>query len=200
MPIDPSNMVRSIAEYAVWEHTARPWQEKSNDIPVVPVINRHTPLLAVVWSVPDNRGEDMDLTNSATTSRVVFVLSAVSQVRKNVARMTKHLHDSVSFNSELIRRDAEDKGQIHLNEYELEYNESYIQDNEEFTAHGIPTPVEIFSNTEAQEFGKVRMTSCYAESMMIFYDPTLDVWKGSVTFIADMFEVPEGFPDLLREI
>ena len=183
-------MIRQVAEYAVWEHDGRPWPDKSHGIPVVPVITRHTPLLAVVYSEVDNDPEDRDLEGSAL-NRVVFTLTAVSQVHKTAARMADHLHNAISFNTDLFQIPAEDIGSVHLNEFDIEFDESYIQDGEEYEARGLPRVGEIETQSEPQEFGNVRMDSCYAERRSLFYDPGLDVWKGSITFIADMYDITE---------
>ena len=198
--MDPTRMVQQIAEYAVWEHADRPWPDKSAGISVVPIISRSTSLLAVLWGEVDNRSEDMDIFSGSATQRVVFTLTAVSQSRKTVARMASHLYNAISFNTELIRRDAVDTGNVHYNEHEIEFRSVFIQDGIPLTDMGYPDVSEILTATVPQEFGTIRMDACYAESRRIWYDPTLDVWKSAVTFIADMYEIPENDDRFLREI
>lgn len=200
MAVDPSFMIQQIAEYAVWDHPERPWPDKAGNIPVVPVITRHTPLLAVVWSEVDNRAEDQDIWAGSGTQRVVFSLTAVSQARKTAARMARHLFNAISFNSDLIRLTAEDDSEIHFNEHELEFDQSYIQDGIRIYGGGLPEITEIQTVSEPQSFGSVRMSACYAESRTLMYDPSLDVWKGSIVFIADMYELGEDGIDYIREI
>ena len=199
MAVDPSAMIQQIAEYAVWEHPNRPWPERAYTIPVVPVISRHTRLLAVVYHETDNRAEDQDLDHGSGTQRVVFTLTPVSQSRKNVSRMAAHLFDAISFNSELIHRDATDREEIHIPSHLIEYSQILEEDGARITGV-LPEVVEIPSMTTPREFGTVRMDSCYAESRQVFYDPSLDVWKGPVVFIADMYEVDLDDPHYLREI
>ena len=199
MATDPTYMIRQVAEYAVWEHPDRPWPDRSMQIPVVPVISRHTSLMAVVYSETDNRAEDQDLASGSATSRVVFTLTAVSQSRKNVSRMAAHLFDAINFNSELIRRDATDTQEISIPHFETEYERILNEDGARITGV-LPEVREVMSTTAPLEFGTVRMDACYAESRQVFYDPSLDVWKGAVVFIADMYNVDLDDPTFMREI
>ena len=189
--IDPTQLIESIARYAVREHPDRPWPQKSGDIPVVPIITRHTPLLAVLWSEVDNEEEDTDLDSGSGTSRVVFSLTAVSQIRKNVARMASHLASAVSFNSDLIGSFAEDADTVNIPSYTVEYFDSETNgDIQERPTPRITASPALASIPRQFRTDDVWLYSCRVEGRSIMYDPSLDAWKGTVTFISDMSEVP----------
>lgn len=183
MPVNPLPIIERITRYAVQEHPDRPWP--THVIPVVPVISRHTPLMAVVWHHSSDGTLDNQLDNAGGLEDVQFTITAVSQVRKNVARMADHIGRVIPYNSEQLSETAFDNSWIQVvTSGRIDVPASPLPELAEGELH-------LFTHfVGASQFDQlgVSLESCVRRRSFVWYDPSIDVWKGTVEFTASMTE------------
>lgn len=95
MAVNPQQAVEMIAHYYVNDHPNRPFP--AHEIPVVPTLTRHTPLMAVVWNQVDANIMDASLNMPGDLMRVVYTLTVISQQRPLTARFTAWLATVVPY-------------------------------------------------------------------------------------------------------
>ena len=183
MPVNPLPIIERVVKYAVQEHPDRPWPNHS--IPVVPVISRHTPLMAVVWHHSSDGTIDNQLVNAGGLEDVQFTITAVSQIRKNVARMADHLGRVIPYNSEQLSEIAYDNSWIQVvTSGRIEVLATPLPELAEGNLH---LDTRFVGNSQFEGFG-VNLESCVRRRSFVWYDPAIDVWKGTVEFSASMTE------------
>ena len=190
MPINPLPLVERITRYAVNERSNRPWM--NHQINVAETLNRHTALMAVIWKVVDDNVVDSQQVGQGSTERVVFTLTAVSQSRKNAARMSQYLAEIIPYNPEIMSfRVTDSPSPVSIVTYGVtEYNAAApgsllypkLPEQQQLALrasqrHSVPYRSGIAA---------VRMTSCYNEGKHEDYEPSLDTWKNESIYISMM--------------
>ena len=201
MAVNPQHAIEIIARHYVQggiEDDAnladRPFP--GHRIPVVPVLTRHTPLLAVVWNQVDADIMDNVLNIAGDTTRVVYTLTTIAQQRLPVARMTDWLASTVPY-ADAITFTSVPEPKNYRKEYDQA--EDYVSQLRDYNDSFITPPVPQFTTVPERQlqrlvalpplgwpvdYSDVIVYNTVCEGTQLDYMPAQDWWQGEVALIS----------------